>query len=1022
MNRDWFTRYKSSLCLILGLLAFSFYILIAGDVKDRKKNEAFSIIQRHYGVDASEMERTAVIPLEDALTRINGVKKIRSNCENGAVRVFVYFEGNDSGRYEAVREAAQAVYESLPPSAQRPEILSSDDTRIPLWTAAVSAKGNAPLGRLLERTVKPALEGLEGAGEVEISGTGLNEIVITVKSEELAARGIDPAYIGAVLGENDLVVPAGTLDSGDRELTVTADGRYGDLRSLRNALIPVEVPVEGGRTRNFVMLKDLAEITEREREGEIRSRLNGKKTAVIALMGGPGADAGILSRRIKKELERFAFLPLEFTVLSDRGEEERTAYRSVLAAALQGSAAVALMTLLLTRNAGGFSSVSLVCALTVPAALLFSAVLLTLMGVRLEKFALAGLSAGTGAAVDAAILGAEYFRRCITVQDGRKAFLSLRFPLISGSLTTIIALFPLTLNNAGGQITQLVPAIGSVNFVSMVLALTLLPPLFLWGKPENAVGAVEKKRMPRIVNAAPPCTRIDDLLKIPALRLGPFLGPSRFFRPLRRFLAWGIHFCSTRPLTVLAGWTLLTLAGAAALYTGGADTGQQESEDSVYAALEFEGGLHVEESDRLLAAYAETLSSVEGIVNIQTGARTGSGSALVTFDRTRLKAGEVRALMRGISIPGAFVYIGESSAGERNWEIKISGDDGTLCRELASAAARICGKLSLVKETVLCFKEGSPRLSLKPDRSRLAVAGLSFSRLGSAARQDIHGPVAYKRLNQSGETDVRIRGGGLSRSGDEIKNILISGKSGPLRLGALVDESRGIEPASIQREDRRRTASIALRTTAMDPRRARDEIMPALGELSLPPGYSIEFDREALKAAEAVSYQGFLFLLALLFCYMVLAAARESLILPLAILAVVPPSLALPALCLAAAGGGLNAESAAAFVAVSGMAVNAAVLSADALAEKALPGTVLRGHRLYLSLRKRLPVLAATTSTTIAGAAPFLLLRNGAAAAVRSLALVGALGVAVSALCSITLIPALAALIPGLLKKSNEPL
>jgi multidrug efflux pump subunit AcrB len=150
---------------------------------------------------------------------------------------------------------------------------------------------------------------------------------------------------------------------------------------------------------------------------------------------------------------------------------------------------------------------------------------------------------------------------------------------------------------------------------------------------------------------------------------------------------------------------------------------------------------------------------------------------------------------------------------------------------------------------------------------------------------------------------------------------------------------------------------------------------------------------------------------------MVLAAARESFILPLAILAVVPPSLAVPALWLVFTGSALTGESAAAFVAVSGMAVNAAVLAADALAEKVPAAGILRGYAIYPALRRRLPVLAATTATTIAGAVPFLLVRSNAAAEVRALSLVGALGVAASALCSVTLIPAFAGIIPGLLKR-----
>jgi multidrug efflux pump subunit AcrB len=484
---------------------------------------------------------------------------------------------------------------------------------------------------------------------------------------------------------------------------------------------------------------------------------------------------------------------------------------------------------------------------------------------------------------------------------------------------------------------------------------------------------------------------------------------------MRRVPAFLARLCTTKPVISAAFWACAVLAGGGALLVGGADTGEQGSENSVYARVEFEGGLHIEESDRFLAAYAEELSSAEGIINVQTGAGTGSGSALVSFDRALTKPETVRNLMRNIPIPGAFVYIGESSMGERNWEIKIAGDDGERCRELASEAARICGNLPVAEETVLYFKEGSPRLTLKPDRAKLAALGLSFTGLGSLVRQGIYGPVAYKRLDRGGETDVRIRGGAEPESRDSIGNILFAGISDPLRLDTLVEESGAEEPSSIQREDRRRTASFSIRTEAMDPRRARDLVMPALAELELPPGYKIEFDPEAIRAAGAVSSQGFLFVLALIFCYMVIAAARESFLLPLAVLSVVPPSLAIPALVLSLTGHGLNVEAAAAFVAVSGMAVNAAILAVDALAGQ--NAKILHEGNIYRALRQRLPVLAATTGTTIAGAAPFLLLHSNAAAAVRSLSLVTALGVAVSSVCSVTLIPALAKMAPGLLRK-----
>jgi multidrug efflux pump subunit AcrB len=184
--------------------------------------------------------------------------------------------------------------------------------------------------------------------------------------------------------------------------------------------------------------------------------------------------------------------------------------------------------------------------------------------------------------------------------------------------------------------------------------------------------------------------------------------------------------------------------------------------------------------------------------------------------------------------------------------------------------------------------------------------------------------------------------------------------------------------------------------------------MAVLKNLELPPGYTVEFDREAILSAEALSGTVFFFLLALLFCYMVIASVNESFGIPLAVLSVVPPSLAVPALCLAAAGAPVNPASACAFIAVSGMAVNASVLSAGGLG----PFLESRGRggsfALYRGLREKIPSLLATSGTTFAGALPFLFLREGANTLVRTLSLVTALGVGASFFCSLCIIPALA--------------
>jgi Cu/Ag efflux pump CusA len=149
---------------------------------------------------------------------------------------------------------------------------------------------------------------------------------------------------------------------------------------------------------------------------------------------------------------------------------------------------------------------------------------------------------------------------------------------------------------------------------------------------------------------------------------------------------------------------------------------------------------------------------------------------------------------------------------------------------------------------------------------------------------------------------------------------------------------------------------------------------------------------------------------------MVIAGANESFGIPVAVLSVVPPSLAIPALMIVLIEGAVNSATACAFIAVSGMAVNASVLTVDEL--KRSLGTSLKYNEtvVYRALRTRMPVLLSTTLTTIAGALPFLFLTDRGNEIIRNLAVVTTLGVSASCICSVTMLPVMAKMWPSLFK------
>jgi multidrug efflux pump subunit AcrB len=969
-------RKKMSLCILAGICAISLFVIINSNEKIKENTGGSYLIKiKHYGIDAMEMERSVTIPLEDALFSIYGVMAVQSSSENSLSSVFVRFRPGTHGRYEAIRDAAQRVYETLPSSAQRPEILSSNNSRIPVWSAAVLAGDLNNAAQMLEKIVKPRLESLEGAGEVIVSGVGLKEIYITLDQEKLNLLGLEPSIIMSVLGLNDSIFSGGMIAQKNKEIIVTVDGRYS---SLNTVLIPLG---EG----KYIELSDIAVISEREREPDMLSRLNGEKTASIAIMGRHGADLRKLSSDIKKELSSLS-LPLEFTILSDLGAEESAAFKSVLNAALSGAVMVALISFLLSGknnvNIAGFF-----CALSIPLICLISIAILMMIGFSPDKLLLAGIAAGVCTAIDAVILCSEKLRKCVNYESAQTALSSLTGPLLAGGATTVVALIPLLTMEDNSKI--IASAIAVVTITALVLSLTFLPPLLLWGLNPN------KQKRP---------------VKTPQ-----FLSviKKQISHHLCRCLAVVVKFYVRYPLVILSSCIIISIFTVIVLSAKGVDTSDYSSEDSVYAQVEFSGGLHAQEADRLLAAYSKQLIDKPGIKNVETSARTGSGSLLISFDPKQIKVNLVRELAREIYIPGGFIFFHENSAKDRYWEIFIFGDEDKKCREVAETLAHICEGHPLIRERVLNFKEGSNKLILLPDREIFAESKVNFYSAASKVRLGVYGPVAYKRIDRNGETDVRIstNNNGMHQSREGTLNLLVSANNKEnisyLQIDSLMKKKEEIEPSSIRRDSRRRFASITIITKPMDPRKVKQELSGLFEKLELDPGYSVEFDPEAIKQSENLSAAVFSLVCAIIFCYMIIASINESFTVPLLVLSAIPPSLAIPALFLVLTGNAYNSAVACAFIVVSGMTVNAAILCVDGLRSKIKTGKEKSALSIYYAIRLKMPALLSTTGTTVAGAIPFLFLTEGANTLIRTLSLVSALGVACSFFCSITVIPSI---------------
>lgn len=1000
-------RPVAAACAGLGLLAVSGFILARQPTASAGTSGSprFAVTLRQYGVDAAAMERAVAMPLEDELAKAPGIEEVSSLSEYGSARVVASFSrGSDAdAAYGRVSRAASLVYESLPPSAQRPEIASSARDSGPAWMAAVeSPYAEAEAVRLLEGVVEPALEAIDGVGDVELSGTGRAELVVAVDGEAASSVGVDGDSIAAALADNDSVGPAGSVPLGERSAGIVADGRHADDESLRSALVPT-------RAGGTVALGTVALVQRRSREPDSLSRVDGRSMATLAVYPEGDADLARLSRAVAGEAATLASrYGVRFVVILDKGADEAAAYASVALATAEGCAlgAAASAALLAGRGRAGrkerrpFARRAVAAAVVaVPFVLALSAALLRSLGYALDGYALSGLCVGLGSSIDAAILVSERAGGAGSREEGRAAMKALSPSLVAGAAANVATLVPLAgLDFMAPGIGGVASSIAAVSLVSLLAAIFLMPPLIMGGGPVTVASA--KPGGPRPTRRA--------LLR-------------RLSRLVRRLLARNARLCVRRPGAIAIAALGLSAAGVVALFLETPDARARDDGGAVFVHVEMEGGASVERVDESLSAYASRLRACEGVTLVQSTARRGSGSVLARYDAAATTEARVAAAARNLPLSGGFAYVPEPVAGEAVWALMVYGDDTMACRRLAGEAARAVSGLPVVKGVVFNFKEEPDTIAVRVDRDKAASVGSSFSSVSRALRLSIFGPVAYKRLEPAGDMDVRIiarRNGPPSIAA--IGAVRAQAESGYVLVGSIAKVERERGASTIARRGRRRVASLDIRTSAMDARAARREIGRALSGLSVPSGYAVEFDRAAIEAADRLSGMTLSFLAAVALAFMASAAASESLKAPLVMLLALPPSLAAPAVILVATGMSMDAYAACAFVAVSGAVVNASLVVIEEIREgcRGAPGRI-KASGVYGLARLRLPSLLATTCTSLAGSVPFLLLPGSAGALAKPLALVSVFGTAASFLSALCLVPAVAAAVPSLFYPSR---
>jgi len=397
------------------------------------------------GMAAGEVRSLVTIPLEDGLSPIKGLERMRSVSRDNRSLISLDFRwGTDPMAASVlVREAVDAVYPGLPEGVRKPFVTSGDSgNEIHTVIAISSHNGNSEFARnLAEYEMQARLRRIDGVGSVVIVGGEIAEEKISLDVHRLAALGLSPSDFYGLLTQETSDIPAGNAREGNMELVVVSSGKPASISSLSQIILPAG-------SGNF-RVEDAGEIYSSAARRESIFVYNGIEATGLEIYRRPGADPLRLSRDIRKNLDEAASLfsrDAQIELVSDSSLTLIHGITSLLISAALAIAAVVTVLVFFIRRL----KYSLLVALSIPVSIAAGINVLSVTGKSLNSMSLAGLALGIGLVSDIGVIVLDLLHRSFGKREivslpeeiGNKAF-SIAGSSVASTLTTAIVFAPI---------------------------------------------------------------------------------------------------------------------------------------------------------------------------------------------------------------------------------------------------------------------------------------------------------------------------------------------------------------------------------------------------------------------------------------------------------------------------------------------------------------------------------------------------------------------------------------------------
>ena len=895
-----------------------------------------SIVTPYPGAAPDVVADDVTAPIEQLIQNLDGVEITMSSSYANASSVMVQFDyGTDMDKAEKDVEDALSNA-SLPEMAEDPDIMRISINAMPVMAASISddSKSAAELTDLVEKDVLPALEGIDGLNEAQISGHQTEEVSVVFDEDALDEYNLTEDEVEQIIQASNVTFPLGLTAFGKEEKDVVIDGNILSLDDLKNIEIPytpempdqamVENPeamemdpaamedpeamemdptpeatemdpgaMEGGELPPelaevdipTVKFSELADIELVSKSSSI-SRTNGEDSIGLQVVKAPQANTVDIVNEVKDTIQ-----DLEeehgFTWVStfDQAEPIEASITTMIEKAIYGIVFAVIVILLFLRN----FRTTIISVVSIPLSLLMALFFLDQMNVTLNILTLGALTVAIGRVIDDSIVVMENIYRRMALEDEklqgkeliREATRQMFIPIFSSTVVTIVVFLPIVL--VGGLVGELfLPFALAMVFAlaaSLLVAVTIVPMLS---------HTLFKKRLAAKANGENVTQKQKE---------------SKLANGYKRILNWTLN----HKLITFGSATIVLIASLFLIPVLGASFLPEEEEKMVIATYSPDPGQTREQAEEIAIDAESLIADTDGVTTYQFSlgedSMMGMGSMMGISENAALFfieydddfenfSGEGKRLIDKLNEETDIGEWGSMDFADMSGglELQVYGDNMKDIQTAIDDILPILEDNPELDQAEAGISEAYDQYTLEADQEKLSEHGLTAAQIGMALSNMNGNDVLTIVENDGLDLNVYVEVEETEyESIDDLTDTEIPTPLGTtVKIADVIEVKEGKSPETIEHLDGDIYTAVTADITGKDVAGISNDVDKEIAKLDLPSGVHVEFGGATEQIEESFSQLGLAMLAAIAIVYFVLVVTFSGGLAPFAILFSLP--------------------------------------------------------------------------------------------------------------------------------------